>query len=478
MSTQINVAVGDQRLLEQNKTRSAANREALNNRTATKALEQKATEAVKKAAPDERPSGKPNTQIPRRPAANRKKEQPGFISVTEFTPFADGDPVVVTQNNWNIKTARRIFNNSSFLCPRPLDPALTYEVQDWTYTDQEIPYVTRPRYRTDTFAIAPAAYTYDASKLNTDTTILKAKQLQRYTSQPTLTFWSPGLDGWPLVYAENIFYGRTSCDYGGSTGTTLKVTSASPPFPLSYAQSPLSIKDIAYNTVYDSSVTGDFVTYISYTLMFYAYTFQQYTETVFGANYFVGYYDGPLGPSNPQTRADLTRVRPKGGTLYTYGVYYTINSTTLAATLTVSQLQATPDSTVYYNKPRPATSPARETYIQNMPVNNPRRAIYTETTNASTALEPGLNGLMYNPKTGALFITAASSDNTHVFTYKKLLAPNLSYYAALHQTALPIANRIRSTAGADVQAAISSDYVLQSKVPASQLPGAHNIAFG
>ena len=74
MSTQINLTIGDQRLLQANKTRTAANQQALDDRTATKQLEQKATEAAETAAPQEQPGAVPDTRIGRRPAAQRRAE--------------------------------------------------------------------------------------------------------------------------------------------------------------------------------------------------------------------------------------------------------------------------------------------------------------------------------------------------------------------------------------------------------------------
>jgi hypothetical protein len=75
MSTKINVIVGDQRLLQENKTRAAANQQALDSRTQQQQLEQQATDAVEEAA-DEVRSGAPTLVTERRPAAQRRKKKP------------------------------------------------------------------------------------------------------------------------------------------------------------------------------------------------------------------------------------------------------------------------------------------------------------------------------------------------------------------------------------------------------------------
>jgi len=80
MSTKINVIVGDQRLLQNNKTRAAANQQALDSRTQQQQLEQQSTDAVEEAAADEVRSGAPTLVTERRPAAQRRKKTP-FASV-------------------------------------------------------------------------------------------------------------------------------------------------------------------------------------------------------------------------------------------------------------------------------------------------------------------------------------------------------------------------------------------------------------
>lgn len=72
MSTQINITIGDQRLLQQNKTRAAANQQALDDRTATKNTKAAATEQAF-AQQEEPPGAVPENVIKRRPAAQRKK---------------------------------------------------------------------------------------------------------------------------------------------------------------------------------------------------------------------------------------------------------------------------------------------------------------------------------------------------------------------------------------------------------------------
>jgi hypothetical protein len=75
MSTKINVIVGDQRLLQDNKTRAAANQQALDSRTQQQQLEQEAVDVLEKTSSEERPSDVPQFPLVRRPAAQRRKKQ-------------------------------------------------------------------------------------------------------------------------------------------------------------------------------------------------------------------------------------------------------------------------------------------------------------------------------------------------------------------------------------------------------------------
>lgn len=74
MSTRIDISFTDERLLRDNKRRTAANQQALDDRTQSAKEQQAAEQAATKATPEERPSGVPDLRLERRPAAQRRKK--------------------------------------------------------------------------------------------------------------------------------------------------------------------------------------------------------------------------------------------------------------------------------------------------------------------------------------------------------------------------------------------------------------------
>jgi hypothetical protein len=86
MSTRIDLSFTDERLLRDSKRRTAANQQALDDRTQTAKDQQAAEQAAEQATPEERPSGVPDIRLERRPSAQRRKDfklDPVVIKVTQ-----------------------------------------------------------------------------------------------------------------------------------------------------------------------------------------------------------------------------------------------------------------------------------------------------------------------------------------------------------------------------------------------------------
>jgi hypothetical protein len=75
MSTRIDLSFTDERLLRDSKRRTAANQQALDDRTQTAKDQQAAEQAAEQATPEERPSGVPDIRLERRPSAQRRRQQ-------------------------------------------------------------------------------------------------------------------------------------------------------------------------------------------------------------------------------------------------------------------------------------------------------------------------------------------------------------------------------------------------------------------
>jgi hypothetical protein len=75
MSTEINITIGDQRLLQESKTRAAANQQSLDSRLEKQQLAEQLNEAVDEATPEDPRSDAFSLQLDRRPAAQRRKDK-------------------------------------------------------------------------------------------------------------------------------------------------------------------------------------------------------------------------------------------------------------------------------------------------------------------------------------------------------------------------------------------------------------------
>jgi hypothetical protein len=133
MSTKINVIVGDQRLLQDNKTRAAANQQALDSRTQQQQLEQQATNAVEEASPEESASDVPSLLQERRPAAQRRKKeeiQVGFIGadklVTRYLPETRVDYRQEWEENYFYRVLNSFGAESIFTLVNPRVNTYTY----------------------------------------------------------------------------------------------------------------------------------------------------------------------------------------------------------------------------------------------------------------------------------------------------------------------------------------------------------------
>jgi hypothetical protein len=203
MSTKINVIVGDQRLLQDNKTRAAANQQALDSRTQQQQLEQQAANAVEEASPEELASDVPNFLLERRPAAQRRKKeeiQVGFIGADKLAASYLPETRVDYRQAWEEIYFSRVII--------PFGPEIIF-------TD------VNPRVNT---------YIYYTGGLHPIFNLVE-KQSKTSTNQKTTLLTFPS---YPVYYdiAEMDFTVRTLNFIKERTGTVLQVPSTAPALPL------------------------------------------------------------------------------------------------------------------------------------------------------------------------------------------------------------------------------------------------------
>lgn len=143
MATQINITIGDQRLLQNVKTRAAANQQALDDRQQKAKTEDTATKAVEREEEDR--NGVPEPKVVRRPAANRrKKEEFGFVGIDLSDFRTTGAPLTRTAvwTRYNLTQTNPITigefteTNSYDIRTKTLDPFFVKSTQT-TPTQQE-----------------------------------------------------------------------------------------------------------------------------------------------------------------------------------------------------------------------------------------------------------------------------------------------------------------------------------------------------
>lgn len=116
MSTQINLTIGDQRLLQTAKTRGAANQQALDDRTANKQTAVKAEEQVA-ATQEERPGASVNNNLARRPTAQReRKDTASIYSVNGVNLVTDPTTDQTFSQEWTAYGIR-VFSSNTFPYP-------------------------------------------------------------------------------------------------------------------------------------------------------------------------------------------------------------------------------------------------------------------------------------------------------------------------------------------------------------------------
>jgi hypothetical protein len=110
MTTRINVTIGDQRLLQNVKTRAAANQQALDDRQQNTKTETKASTALEQTA--ERRNGVPENVVDRRPAAQRRPDklsETGYIGSKYLTTRFIPNTSTSYTENWDEQTISTVF---------------------------------------------------------------------------------------------------------------------------------------------------------------------------------------------------------------------------------------------------------------------------------------------------------------------------------------------------------------------------------
>jgi len=427
MSTKINVIVGDQRLLQDNKTRAAANQQALDSRTQQQQLEQQATNATEKASSDEFRSGAPTFVTVRRPAAQRRKT--GVLPTYTRFSIADLTPIEVPGTRQSFSTTWQYTSpivGATFTenCDNPIlgqftasyvqieTQQLSTRLQDNIYAD------TTTRFQ-------PALnfnVVYTLGSFDQATTIYRPL-FSSYT-------WLAALY---ITYVQTVYTCQTVLD-GQAAGTGISTAFFVPLFsfnPTAFPRTIVYSEMTVLTPVLTSSADAVFVS---------CFVKQKLHEF----NKFIGSF--PLGyPATPGVSvdsrgADWIGVNPASDTVYGYYSRYDRKTkTTTTKTVLLRQGQVTPFSTIRNINIDKAIVPpnsflfddTRQLFITNMYQDDPRKSVYNTTSSLNIALDVNRNRIAYDTTTGFayFFTTNKNTGSTTNYLYRGRFTPNSDYNA-------------------------------------------------
>jgi hypothetical protein len=439
MSTKINVIVGDQRLLQNNKTRAAANQQALDSRTQQRQLEQQASNAIEEASPSELRSDSPSFLFERRPAAQRRKT--GVLPT--YTRFSVSDlvPVKVAGTNRFFSTTWQYTSpvagaTISETCDNPILGVFTASyVQVET---QRLP----TRLENNVYADVTTRF---QPTLNFNTPYTLGSFNQAITlDQPLSSFSSYAwLAALYINYRQDLYTCQTVLD-GQAAGTGISkafdipLASFNPsPFPRAAVYASMRV----FPPVVTSNANAVFVScFIKQKL---------YQPAVFRDSFPSGYPGAPkvfITGAN----ADWTGFRQASDTVYGYYSRYDRRTKTVQTKTVLLQDGQVTTQEIIRNRNittavRPADSflldSARQLFITNMYQDDPRKNVYNTTLSLNTALDVNRNRLAYDNTTGfAYFFTRNRNTgfNTN-YLYRGRFTLNADYNAVYNSLTSAIA---------------------------------------
>jgi len=450
MSTQINVTVGDQRLLQTNKTRAAANQQNLDDRlTANQTTAALEPELEKKRQEEEQPGAIPVRRIPRRPAAQRRIQETALLFYDSLRP----QPVP----NSEVTVSRTTTFTVGIATWTPSVQNFVYSTVNYTAN-----LINSPPLKYRSLHSQPVVSTYGILLENLDPNQVLGLQSSE-TLTPYTTYYDITNSGfaWPTSYTTVQQIG-----IGGKGRQTFVNTFTD--FFSSYYTSTLH-----FDTAVQSS-TLDY-TFVSYAIQYKRLQVYKYVSPVFKGSGLGWLGKGIVPNSVPPVSFQSTSIALESITTYKVGVYLKTDHKTKTTTYrTVILKEDTVQIPIYegvfiFQPPiiteifTPLTEQEQKDFIANMDFADPRRAIYAETSRLDYALDTVINGCMYNPKTGGAYATGFDSEGKKVIVAKGQLQQNLDYYTALLVKTKPAAAAIKNSVASQVSAQLPAEFSIYNQ---------------
>jgi len=424
MSTQINVTVGDQRLLQANKTRAAANQQNLDDRlTENKTVAALEPELEKKRQEEEQPGSIPVRRIPRRPAAQRTETFKYGITLIKDLQLIEENVQQIIGEPWFYYAGFSQGTASDALFWAGQVP-VSLENRRVTYTTDSIkPYVYQSTPQFITAEIAP---------------VFTATQTINIFESPISLRFFTSQTSWYTVVRSTIKEG-TRVNFQENVRDVRYVTYG-PPWPITL--NPYTLNTL--NLVVVSSTSTE--TYISCLHSYYILTMKDRDA--------LPSFSGVVIPSE----SSLSEMIIAGARTLIQARYVQINNKTQQITQQYATLADYISYTRYANGVTgnapffsiPVAGTYYPDFIQNMFSGDPRKEIYTATSRTDWALDPYISNSTYDPESGSCVVAAKDKSNETIFVFSRTLDKNLPYAQVLIDTARPVAQFISTNTAATV----------------------------
>jgi hypothetical protein len=412
MSTNINVTIGDARLLQQARERAAANQQALVARQETQTESAALQEALERAVLAEDPSNSVVTDLLRRPAAQRRKKETQEENDPD-NPFSDSV-------NYNLLFVNKIQPETVLNSLQIFDPG------PWSYTTSSFrigdpiscPAEPPPSPNTSPYTLqneiservqrltdgAADNYHTDFSQIFRPN--LRYLGLEYPLSSHLQDQTADSLSIWYVLISRFIEEYTTVCGFPfRNTTFSGRVDSVGPPFPRQTINS-------RFGVFLQSITTTSQYVYFSALIRERRYDLTTTTSGISSEDRFV-----------------VTR----NFTATDYGYYLRFDVKTRSNTLVKIPLAVnflTSEPTRFFSQPSSFISLSlRQSYAANLLPDDPRKSLYQNTTDPTAALDKVINEFGYDPETGAIhfYETVAIGPVGDLFFYSGSTLPNVAF---------------------------------------------------
>jgi len=386
MSTEINITIGDRRLLQESKTRAAANQQSLDSRLEEQQLTEQLTEAVDEATPEDPRSDAFSLQLDRRPAAQRRRKEDDKFQIARLGNLFPR-PVPNSEQSFFPGTwfyASSVYTGGGFIsCPA--EPPPSPNDRPYTLTNHSADFTERGinvNSEYNNYADISVRFAPTLSFLNSSYS-LPERILNRVNTRSFI--WLSEVTKFIVVYFTKCGFPFSEDIFRGD------VVSSGPNFPR---------QSLTSNLIADFQLVSSTSTYIYFSALL---RHNEYTlKEVLGPTFFI--VSGIDELKSPQFVVANDRTAVAIG----YYVRFNVKNFTVERKFVTLQNQFFPASvtggfsrSIAFPPSSFVSSALREAFAANFYPDDPRSSL--RASNLEQALDYDINHFSYDPNTGAAY---------------------------------------------------------------------------